>query len=101
MAEQQPTKNLFVVRVELHGGKEPDYEKLHGFMAEQGFSKEVSLSGKLYKLPTAEYIVFSSETVDQVKNRAIQASAKTVLTASIIANKSADWASHGLIPVLK
>lgn len=46
----------FTTRVELHDANSEDYENLHAAMQKQGFTTTVtSESGKIRKLPTAEY----------------------------------------------
>src|SRR5438034_883242 len=46
----------FMVRVELHGATEADYEVLHEAMEEVGFSRKVQGESRTwYHLPTAEY----------------------------------------------
>jgi len=42
------------VRIEQHGSD--DYEKLHWFMKELKFSKQIEQGGKRYDLPRVEYI---------------------------------------------
>lgn len=47
----------FTVRIELHGGKVADYERLDPSMKAEGFEREIlSGDGMRYVLPQAEYV---------------------------------------------
>lgn len=66
----------FTVRVELHNATRDDYEKLHGYMAKQGFKNAItSDAGTTYLLPPAEYNFEGSATRDQVLQGAKAAAA--------------------------
>ena len=67
----------YLVRVELHGATREDYLRLHSEMANRGFSREVtSDDGLTYQLPTAEYLIYTSSGLEEV--RALAAAAATV-----------------------
>jgi hypothetical protein len=62
----------YTVRVELHGVKHDSekYTELHDEMQNQGFSRNLSINGVPYRLPTAEYSSVSDDTKDQILTKA-------------------------------
>jgi hypothetical protein len=93
-------QTYFLTRVELHKAKWPnEYDTLHKEMAALGFHREITRNGKLYWLPTAEYIYVDqqgSKTAAQVLALAKTAANKTQKTSTIVTVKSADWADDNL-----
>lgn len=88
---------IFFVRVELHGGVLADYTKLHQAMEKAGFSRTVEADdGKKYNLPTAEYSVEGTYTLDQVLNAADTAAKTTGKTHIVLASISSSWKSRGM-----
>ena len=84
----------YIVRVELHGASYSDYENLHAHMKQAGFLQTIrGGNGIQYKLPTAEYYVFSSATLAVVKQAAKNASAATGKAFWLLATqaKAIDW----------
>ena len=80
----------FMTRVELHGGTAADYEKLHEAMRLQGFSRNIKgSSGRLLRLPTAQYHLESSKL-----NRS-QVHKKAVLAAVTIGKDFAILVTNG------
>lgn len=83
----------FIVRVELHGATESDYEHLHTAMAQIGFVRTVIGSdGKTYRLPTAEYRIDSTSTVDAIRDSARSAANSTGRNSWVLAVASAGMA---------
>lgn len=69
--------STFITRVELHKADDKDYEVLHASMETQGFKRTiVGSSGKIYKMPTAEYMYDGQLIVKQVFDKA-EIAAKT------------------------
>jgi hypothetical protein len=67
----------FLTRIELHGATWDEYEQLHAEMRARGFSREItSDDGLRYQLPTAEYVIRTTEGLDAVRALAA-AAAKT------------------------
>jgi hypothetical protein len=57
----------FITRIELHGAKGEDYNRLHIAMAGRGFSREIRASnGPVYLLPTADYIRDGGELTSHI-----------------------------------
>jgi hypothetical protein len=62
---------MFMTRVELHNATWQDYENLHQKMEASGFSRKIQGSdGTWYKLPTAEYDITTSSTLEQIRSLA-------------------------------
>ena len=58
----------FMTRIELHNATWQDYENLHRQMEAAGFSRTIQGGdGVWYKLPTAEYVIYTNLTIDQVR----------------------------------
>ena len=76
----------YLVRVELHSANGPDYETLHQKMVAKGFLRTIlSRDSLLYKLPTAEYTVSSSLTVEEVRDHARAAANDTGKNSDVLA----------------
>ena len=68
----------YLVRVELHGASWDDYEALHAEMADRSFSREVtSDDGRRYQLPTAEYVIHTNSSLENVRTLAAEAAQTT------------------------
>ena len=91
----------FSVRVELHGATMTDYQNLHTYMEQIGFSRTIRAGAAVCHLPTAEYIISGNHTLQQVGEAAARAAAKTGKTNGIFATESAGWWASGLTPVRK
>jgi len=90
----------YTTRVELHNAKDADYDNLHKYMAEKGFSRIVtSDDGDKYRLPPAEYNRDTDATRQTVLEDAKQAAAKTGRTNEILVTESAGRVWHNLTPV--
>jgi len=82
----------YLVRVELHGASYSDYENLHRAMAARGFSRTLRGSdGALYQLPTAEYVIDTTQASDAVRSQAGAAAASTGCSHGILVARY-DWA---------
>jgi hypothetical protein len=69
---------MYLVRVELHGANRDDYEALHEAMSRRGFQRTISSgSGVDYALPTAEYVVATPQSGDEVRSVADVAASQT------------------------
>ncbi|MBN3755903.1 type V toxin-antitoxin system endoribonuclease antitoxin GhoS [Paraburkholderia sp. Tr-20389] len=87
----------FTTRVELHDGESDDYEKLHGAMEKQGFSRYIADSkGNRYHLPTAEYNYDGTATRDEVLSKAKTAAKSTGLEFEVIVTESVARVWHNL-----
>lgn len=59
----------FITRVELHNHQAGDYETLHKEMQDRGFERTIKNDkGKVFKLPTAEYVCTSDLKPSEVCN---------------------------------
>jgi hypothetical protein len=68
----------YLVRVELHSASYSDYEMLHKAMAAAGFQRTIRADdGTLYYLPTAEYVIETSQIGERVRVAADSAAART------------------------
>lgn len=68
----------YLVRVELHDANRFDYDVLHTAMAAQGFQRAIrGDNGTLYHLLTAEYVVGTTASGEQVRSAADAAAATT------------------------
>src|SRR5436305_1179783 len=68
----------FTTRVELHSAEWNDYERLHQYMEQQGFTRTITASdGTVYQLPTAEYDFNGSNTAREVLAKAEYAAQRT------------------------
>ena len=92
----------YMTRVELHGAALHDYQNLHSYMHEAGFSTIiVSATGQSYHLPPAEYYMFSSAnySASQIRDYAKTAVDRTLKRNAVMTSKSDDIAWQGLVPV--
>lgn len=88
---------LFIVRVELHGADEDDYETLHEAMEGEGFARQISSDdGVLYHLPTAEYYREGNLSKQDVLDEAKSAVAKTEKKAGILVTEARSFKWSGL-----
>jgi hypothetical protein len=68
----------FTVRIELHNAAYLDYENLHRFMEQAGFTRTItSDNGTTYHLPTAEYNAEGTFSIDDALAAAKKAAAAT------------------------
>jgi hypothetical protein len=87
----------FIVRIELHTAGDDDYETLHDEMKAAGFKQTVKgEDGTRYELPSAEYSYKGDATIDDVREKAKAAAAKTSRRAGVLVTKSAGSAWAGL-----
>lgn len=87
----------FMVRVELHGATSADYTNLHAAMLNAGFSRLIlGADGRYYQLPTAEYIINSSFTVEQVRHMAFTTASTVSANPAVIAVRFDQSAWGGL-----
>jgi hypothetical protein len=58
----------YLVRVELHEAQVRDYQNLHVQMESRGFRQVIrGDNGNLYHLPTAEYVIDTLQSGEQVR----------------------------------
>lgn len=89
----------FLVRVELHGASSTDYTTLHSTMINAGFSRRIhGDDGRNYQLPTAEYLINTSQTIEQVRDRAYTAANIVRANPAVLAVKFDQAAWQGLDP---
>jgi hypothetical protein len=88
----------FLVRVELHDATWPDdYDDLHVAMANAGFARHIlAYNGKLYRLPTAEYVVEGDYTIEYVRSVAADAALTTGRAFMILVVEYSKWAGQWL-----
>jgi hypothetical protein len=87
----------FMVRVELHGADENDYEVLHEAMEGEGFARQISSDdGVRYHLPTAEYFREGDLSKQAVLKEATSAAAKTKKKAGILVTRARGFRWRGL-----
>jgi hypothetical protein len=79
----------FTTRVELHSADWSDYENLHEYMEQQGFSRTIRAdNGTVYHLPTAEYHFSGSSTAAEVLAKAEYAARRTGRRYGIIVTEA-------------
>lgn len=79
----------FTVRVELHSASYSDYEKLHASMERHGFSRLITADdGKIYHLPTAEYVRSGELARQQALDSAKTAAAETGKSFAVLVTES-------------
>jgi hypothetical protein len=87
----------FTVRVELHGAKWEDYERLHAEMERKGFSRLIKADdGKTYHLPWAECNGFGSLTNFQIRDIARTAANSTGRRNAVLVTESSGRSWVGL-----
>jgi hypothetical protein len=87
----------YTVRIELHNASYLDYENLHAEMGRRGFSQTIrGDNGRLYKLPTAEYDITSSASIDQIRAAGAAAVASTGRTGMVLVSQATARAWQGL-----
>jgi hypothetical protein len=80
----------FTTRVELHNADSDDYEDLHKYMGEKGFSRTItSENGTKYHLPSAEYNREANVTIETVLEDAKTAAGRTKRDYEILVTESA------------
>ena len=85
---------LFLIRVELHGAVERDYQVLHIAMAKYGFNRNVTgMNGVNFELPSAEYLGWSKLNITAVKNLAKTAANSTGKTSWILVVETTDFSN--------
>jgi len=75
----------FIVRIELPGAKDEEYNKLHSAMGHHGFLRTITGNdGTVYLLPSAEYIRYGADlTAEKVRGDAI-AGASTMFEKFVV-----------------
>jgi len=92
----------FTVRVELHGvGHDSEkYTQLHAEMEKRGFSRTIMFGKTTYELPTAEYSIGGTYTIDQVLERAKAAALAVMKSESLfsvlVTQTEVDRKAHNL-----
>ena len=90
----------FTVRVELHSATWQDYDVLHDAMAGEGLSRAIRIdAGTTYQLPTAEYVISGSLTIEEVRERTKRAANRTGRSSEAIVAETVRWAWYGLTEV--
>ena len=74
----------FTTRVELHDADDSDYDELHKYMREEGFTRTIEGDGKRYRLPPAEYNRVAELSCDEVRSAAVRAAKKTGKTHGVL-----------------
>jgi len=87
----------FTIRVELHDASPDAYKSLHKSMEAEGFAREIrSGEGKVYHLPTAEYIYDGEANLKGVLDRAKRAASALPLSFEILVTESKGRIWYGL-----
>jgi len=84
----------FITRVELHNANVQDYANLHGYMAQEGFTRTIrSDDGKLYQLPPAEYGLIANCNAFEARDKASKAAARTFKNFAVLSveRNAAAW----------
>ncbi|MFM4805904.1 hypothetical protein ACEUC3_18730 [Aeromonas bivalvium] len=80
----------FTTRMVLHDADWDDYNDLHTYMNQEGFTDEITSSdGITYKLPDAEYDISGNFDVDDVCTKAKRAAKRTGKEYKVFVTKSA------------
>lgn len=83
--------SVFIVRVELHGALEGDYQVLHALMEKLGFSRSIVDSfGSRFQLPTAEYAINSTLTTEAIRDLVIKTAQSTGKSYWILVVQASD-----------
>lgn len=88
---------LIIVRVELHGATEQQYELLHAAMAKLGFSRYITdFAGGKFQLPTAEYAINSSLSASAIRVEVSKVAKAIGNNPWILVSKTSetDWELH-------
>ena len=94
--------NTYLVRIELFGSVLSDYPPLHQEMRKVGFSTTIKAdNGIEYQLPSAEYVISTALSFDQVLEMAKRCANNTHRTSAVLVVKSLGWTSNGMVPVRK
>lgn len=83
-----------IVRVELHGATENDYQILHVAMSRLGFSRYVTdAAGIKFLLPTAEYSAYSDLSAAAIRTSVMSAAESTGRSFWVLVSKTSetDW----------
>ena len=89
--------NTYTVRIELHSNIYSDFDNLHEFMRQKGFSRFItSDDGVTYHLPRAEYNISTSKNRSQVLDLAKSTVNSTGKTAEILVTESYGRSWHNL-----
>lgn len=82
----------FTARVELHHATAADYDRLHGFMAQRGFSRNiVADDGVTYELPTGTYSYTRNGTGPSVRQAAADAASATRRTYAVVVTEGPSY----------
>jgi hypothetical protein len=80
-----------ISRVELHSASYSDYENLHMYMQQRGYSRSIrGNDGNTYQLPTGTYVGSGTASTDIALQAAVAAATATGKRFSVIV---ADWNS--------
>ena len=74
----------FTTRVELHDADDTDYDDLHEYMRDEGFTRTIEADGKRYRIPPAEYNRVAELSCDDVRSAAVRAAKKTGKTYEVL-----------------
>lgn len=92
---------FFLTRIELHSATVDNYYQLHLAMAKKGFLRTIaSTNGCTYDLPTAEYSIAGSFSIETVLEAAKQAATSTGKSYEAITVECAQTLFFGL-PISK
>jgi hypothetical protein len=82
----------FIARVELHSASYADYESLHIYMRQNGYSRVIKAdAGNTYQLPTGTYVSLTSmSSTSDALQAAVTAANATGKNSSVIV---AEWNS--------
>ena len=93
--------STFIVRIELHpSDKEQAYSAVHDAMESAGFSRVLRHEdGVRYHLPTSEYCMTSTSSVEAVRDLAARAVGKITTLYMLFVSDATRVAFAGLVPV--
>lgn len=85
---------LYIIRVELHGAQEQNYEVLHKEMTRLGFYRSIVNANRVeFQLPSAEYAISANSTPRAILNLAKGAANSTGRTSWILVTEVANSGS--------
>lgn len=89
----------FMTRVVLHNAGREDYEELHQYMDDAGFTKVIEGEKAIYDLPDAMYDYRTDDETVQtsdVRDKAVAAANKTKKKNSVFVVRYVAWSSMSL-----
>jgi Endoribonuclease GhoS len=89
-----------IARVELHSATLADYNELHSYLEEEGFTRVVRADGGTwYQLPTGVYVHQFAVSLTHAENNAVRAAKRTGKRSAVfVVGWDGVWLGDGLAP---